>query len=137
MKTWLCLFLVAFTAAFAGSVKLLNDSQYKLRAVIRGSDGSYLGEMIINAGSVSAWTDSYGPAGQYNDTSRSQTPYSVMWSCIDGSSFSTVSGIPTGGMATALGGDGPRSCKSAPKNPADQQPETYLPPPAQPAPAGQ
>ncbi len=136
MKAWFCIFTLACATVFAGSVKLVNDSQYKLRAIIRAADGSYLGETIINAGSFSAWTDSYGPAGQYKHDSRSQTPYTVMWSCIDGGSFSTSSGVPTGGMSTALGGDGPRTCKSPPKSPGVQAPETYLPPPPEQVPGG-
>ena len=129
MKTWFCIFTLFCIAAFAGSVKLVNDSQYKLRAIVRGADGSYLGEMIINAGSYGAWTDTYGPAGQYNNSSRSQTPYTVMWSCIEGTPFSTTAMVPTGGMVTALGGEGARTCKSPSKIPGVEPPPTYLPPP--------
>jgi hypothetical protein len=33
----------------AGTVRMINNSPYDLRAVIRGSDGSYLGEMVVRA----------------------------------------------------------------------------------------
>ena len=32
---------------FASSVRLIDDSPHKLRAVVRGSDGSNLGEMMV------------------------------------------------------------------------------------------
>ena len=58
------LFMIMGTMLHAGSVRLINNSAYDLRAVIRGSDGSYLGEVVVSAQNSIGWQDSYGSVGQ-------------------------------------------------------------------------
>ncbi len=100
-------------SAFAGSVHLLNDSPYTLRAVIRGADGSYLGEMIIQTGNMHTWSDMNGQMGAppMDSNSRSQTPYTVMWYCLSGDDYSINTIVATGATVTAQGGEGARICK--------------------------
>jgi hypothetical protein len=138
----LFIFIAAFISAItlqldAGTVRLYNDSSYKLRAVIRGADGSYLGEVVITAQSSNTWTDSlqhYGhndegnPAGR--NATRSQTPYTVIWYCMDGSDFSFSDNVGTGAFTQAQQGSGKKSCGGS-KNPEifkDFQGENILPP---------
>jgi hypothetical protein len=107
-----CVFLallLASTALFAGSVRLYNDSPYKLRAVVRAADGSYVGEMILLPQTFNTWTDSYnewspGPA-------RSQTPYTIHWYCIEGGEYGICTNVSTGATVVASGCDGTRMCK--------------------------
>lgn len=42
-----------------GTVRLINDSPFKLRAVVRANDQTFLGEMIVSAQNSSTWTDTF------------------------------------------------------------------------------
>lgn len=109
--------LAASVASHAGTVRLFNDSGYKLRAVVRGADGSYLGEMVITPQSSATWTDSLQHYGHNDEAStslknatRSQTPYTIVWYCMDGSDFSVSDNISTGAFTQAQQGTGKKSC---------------------------
>ena len=94
--------------AHAGSVRLINDSTYKLQAIVQASDGSSLGEVVVNPRQTMSWNDYNSGVGAYN---QSRTPYTVQWYCMDGSSFSTSSNVSPGGLAQAMSGIGARACK--------------------------
>jgi len=122
----LLLFLMFGPALFAGTVRLHNDSPYKLRAVVRGNDGTYLGEMIVLPFHFSTWNGGYASFGPNSNAfqpnpSHSQTPYMVQWICLDGDQFGLNSFIPTGGMAIAESSEGVRYCKP-PKKKKKQSP---------------
>jgi hypothetical protein len=114
------------SSLFAASVRLTNDSAYPLRAVIRSADGSYLGEVVINAGQSSTWRGGYG-----DQSIRSQTPYNVHWYCLDGGDFSFCAIASVGSTITANGCDGLRACKPPKKKKGStnpEQPEQYISP---------
>ncbi|NGX27309.1 MAG: hypothetical protein K940chlam6_01243, partial [Chlamydiae bacterium] len=97
MKKWILVFL-CFCAVGQASLRLHNDSPYKLRAVIHAADGTYLGEMIILPEHFNTWSEQYpsfGPGGQqYSEQpSRSQTPYTVQWYCLDGGQYGICQNI--------------------------------------------
>ena len=109
--------VVSSVKMLAGTVRLYNDSPYKLRAVVRGADGSYLGEMVLTPQSSNTWTDSlqhYGHNDEANsalkNATRSQTPYTVTWYCMDGSDFSITDNIGTGALTQAQQGSGKKIC---------------------------
>ena len=110
-------FLLCFVPVLvhAGTVRLVNDSIFKLRAVIRAADGTYLGEVIINPLQTMSWNDYWGGIGYYN---QSRTPYTVIWYCLDGGDFSICTGVSTGSTVTCNSCDGTRSCK--PKAPPEK-----------------
>ena len=118
----------------AGTVRLINNSPYDLRAVIRGSDGSFLGELVVKAQKETVWTDSYGQYGTYgganartNQNSRSVTPYTVLWYCLDGASYGVCDTISTGAVVTAQGCIGSRMCKPRKQEKYSPHPEgNYL-----------
>ncbi len=115
----MCAMLLLFSSAvFANSVRLMNNSPYDLRAVIRGSDGTFLGEVIVKAQKESIWSDSYGQYGmsgganpRNNQDSRSQTPYTVLWYCMDGGSYGVCDTVSTGAFVTSQSCNGARMCK--------------------------
>lgn len=110
------------SAAFAG-VKLINDSTYKLTANIRASDGSDLGSVSINPQQTMSWTNYNGGTGSIQYYDASQTPYTIIWFCNNGSTdspYSIWTGVSSGSVVTANGGDGVRSCQ-APKKKSPQQ----------------
>ncbi|MBP7075374.1 MAG: hypothetical protein KBA81_08350 [Rhabdochlamydiaceae bacterium] len=103
-------------------MRLLNDTAYKLRAVIRAADGTYLGEVIVMPQRTMQWNDYWGGIGYYNN---SQTPYTVIWFCVDGGDFSVCNNVPSGGTVTAFSCDGTRQCRPQQKK---QNPDQYGPP---------
>lgn len=109
----------------AGTVHLVNDSPYKLRAVIRGNDGSFLGEMVINPQDTETWTDGFQGLPPGLNSTKTQTPYAVLWYCLEGDAFGTCPVVATGGTAIAMGCDGARQCRPA----KQRQPESEIPPP--------
>lgn len=114
----------------AGTVRLVNDSPYKLRAVVRANDGTFLGEVVINPQNTSTWTDGFaGLPGGLNET-RTQTPYTILWYCLEGDAFSTVAPVATGATATAMMGDGARQCRPQ----KQRTPQAEVPPPPMPLP---
>lgn len=106
-----------FTTSLAeSSLRLYNDSPFKLRAVIRAGDGTYVGEMIILPEHFNTWSDAYpsfGPGGQnYSQQPyRSVTPYTVQWNCLDGGLYGICQDVATGAAVLASGCEGPRYCK--------------------------
>lgn len=125
MKYLLAVLLLS-SGLFSGSVRLYNDSPYKLRAVIRGADGTYLGEMVILPEHFNTWSSAYpsfGPGGQqYNPSpDRTLTPYVVQWSCMNGDVFGVCTNVPAGGAAVAESCNGPKYCKP-PKTKEGEQP---------------
>lgn len=94
--------------AHAGSVRLVNDSTYKLQAIVQASDGASLGEVVVNPRQTMSWNDYNSGVGAPN---QSRTPYTVQWYCMDGESFSTCSNVSPGGLAQAMSGGGARACK--------------------------
>lgn len=114
----LFLFLLLFPLLLcANSVRLINNSPYDLRAVIRGGDGSFLSEMIIKSQKEMTWTDTYGNYGSnsganesINQNSRSKTPYTVLWYCLAGASYGVSDNVATGAVATSQGSIGDRMC---------------------------
>lgn len=139
MKLFTLLLMAALSSALsleAGTVRLFNDSGYKLRAVIRGADGSYLGEAVVTPQSSSTWTDSVQHYGTYDEATgalknatRSTTPYTIVWYCMDGSDFSVCDNAGTGSWVQAQQGTGKRSCggNKAPQIFKESQEENILP----------
>jgi hypothetical protein len=127
-----CVFCPYFL--FAGSVRLVNNSPYSLRAVVRGADGSFLGEVIVRSQKETMWTDSYGNYGSYggadareNQNYRSRTPYTVLWYCLTGADYAVCDNVASGAMVTAQSCMGTRMCKPDKKEKYPPEPEgNYL-----------
>ncbi|MCI0382169.1 MAG: hypothetical protein L0207_03850 [Chlamydiae bacterium] len=102
---------------FCGMVRLFNDSPYTLVAVIQGSDGTKLGSVELKPSNFSSWSDNYQQFGMYSGPgpSRSQTPYTVLWTCQNGDDYSINVNVSTGGTVTASSGEGARICKPVKK----------------------
>lgn len=126
VRLWFLLVCFFSVSVFAGSLRLYNDSPYKLRAVIRGADGTYMGEMIILPEHFTTWSSDYpsfGPSGSRSELnpSRSQTPYTVLWYCMDGGEYGICTNVAAGASVSAESCDGARICKP-PKPPKKKVP---------------
>jgi hypothetical protein len=122
---WLGALLLFCSSAFAG-VTLVNDSIYKLTVHIRAADGSDLGALEINPQQTMAWNTFSGTTGNLQYYNSSQTPYTVIWFCNNGSTdspYSIWTGVSSGAVCTANGGDGLRSCQAPQKKQQQQQPQ--------------
>jgi hypothetical protein len=127
------IFLIIFSFPFflcAGTVRMINNSPYDLRAVVRGSDGSYLGEVVVRSQKESVWTDTYGQYGLYggadanaNQNYASKTPYTVLWYCMDGYDYAVCDTVSTGAVVTAQGCAGARQCKPQKQDVYPREPE--------------
>ena len=126
------LFMTSYTQA--ESIRLFNDSVYDLRAVVQGSDGSFLGEMLIRAQNAATWYNTYGPYQSRVpiQQSRSQTPYVVVWYCLSGEQFSICDTVATGGAVEALSCLGPRTCRARKKDNTPQEEYQEMQPPQRP-----
>lgn len=122
---WVACFTVFCGAALAGSVSLVNDTAFKLRAVVRSADGTYLGEVVVNAQATMQWNDYWGGVGTVN---KSQTPYIVTWYCMNGDNYSVCSNVATGATVAASWCDGPKFCKPPKPPPAGAPAEEHLQP---------
>lgn len=118
MKALVLFFCLLSSTLLATSVRLYNDSPYKLRAIVRGADGSYLGEMILLPQTTNIWNDTYsqfGPSGEkVMGPNVSQTPYFIQWYCLNGEVYSVCTNIATGALVTASRCEGDHLCKPAP-----------------------
>jgi hypothetical protein len=126
-------FLLLCSSAFAG-LTLVNDSTYKLTAQIRAADGSDLGSLEIMPQHTMAWNTFSGTTGNIQYYNSSQTPYTVIWFCNNGSTdspYSIWTGVSSGAVCTANGGDGLRSCQAPRKH------EKPVTPPPQSLPSGE
>jgi len=112
----------------AGTVRLMNDSQFPLTAVIYAADGTQLGETVVSPEQTMDWsTEEFSTEGdqfqhfgtpslEEQDATYSQTPYTVTWSCSDGTQFSICQDVATGATVTAQGCGGSHYCKKPKKN---------------------
>jgi len=114
------LFLALFSAAsaFAGSIRLKNNSDQRLRVIVDSASGMSLGEVIIDSGQSLTWTDTYGNRTnnrgartplQYGDASN--TPYTVSWYCMSGEPYSVCTDVAVGSLIMSDSCDGLKACK--------------------------
>jgi hypothetical protein len=125
MRSFVCILCLVFgwlSFIDAGTVRLINDSPYRLRAVVRAADGTMLGEMVINSRQASVWSDQYSSPGEISQPEYSQTPYTVLWYCMNGDDYSFCGNVGTGAMVTAQTCDGARLCKPTKRDPKKEPP---------------
>ncbi|CAM0116721.1 hypothetical protein [Rhabdochlamydiaceae symbiont of Dictyostelium giganteum] len=98
------------SSAFAGSIRLINDSSYPLTAQIYAADGTSIGSQPVLQKQGIQWISQSLPGHNFTD---SQTPYTVMWICAEGKEFSVCRQVSTGSTITAMGGSGDYRCTAA------------------------
>lgn len=106
----------------------MNDTHYKLTALIRAADGSDLGKLDINPQQAMTWNNYSGITGNIQYYDVSQTPYTVLWFCNNGDAstpFSVCTGVSSGSTVTAHSCDGTKSCQQPQKKQKGAQPGSY------------
>ncbi len=114
MKKFSFFFLLFFVAKLsAQSLMFLNDSPFKLDAVIINALGKVLGELTVEPQQQVTW---YAPPTQ-NWSGPPQAPYTVVWYCQDGAQYGIWPNATGGSMITAQNSIGQKICKfKKPKN---------------------
>lgn len=92
--------------------------------MVRAADGTLLGEMVILPDHTNTWSSefpSFGPGGQHylENPSRSMTPYTIIWSCLDGGDYGVSSNIASGALVSASASSGLKYCKPPKKKKSD------------------
>ncbi len=103
-KTFLLFFSVS-SLSFATSVHVKNDSPFKLTAIIMSAGGKNLGTVITDPQTTVTWHDT-----DSSDSKFSKTPYTIIFRCPQGEDYGICTGLSPGGMATAQGSIGERTC---------------------------
>ena len=106
-------FIFSSVLLFGGSIRIYNDSPYKLTAKILAADGSHQGSLSLAPQQQTIWQDSSG-----GNSTWSLTPYTVILTCNNGKSFGTITGISQGATVSASIAQGPRFCE---KNKDEEQ----------------
>ncbi|MGE0198935.1 MAG: hypothetical protein AB7N99_05930 [Simkaniaceae bacterium] len=123
MKLGSALFFLLGGSVFAGSVHIINDSQYDLVATIHSADGKNKGSVGVAPNSSGTWQDSEG--GAY---SWSQTPYQVTFTCKkSGQQYGIINGVTQAATVTASMASGARVCTDPKKkddNSSQQNPSS-------------
>lgn len=95
-----------------GSILLYNDSPFILTAIIQASDGTYLGQSLIQPNQQKNFTSHLSPT-QYQHPGTpdvSLTPYIVIWQCPSEEFYSMCTQVSPGAMVRANDCPGYRSC---------------------------
>ena len=112
----LCFLFLATSVLNGSTVRLENDSPFQLKAVIRGADGTILGETTLekhsNPHTMNMWSDNSPQRDNRSKANRSLTPFTVTWYCMSGSHFSITDNVSTGSLVKALQGSGEKNCSS-------------------------
>ena len=121
----LCSSLIAFQSQ--ASLFLLNDSPFKLKAVVMAANGTNLGEKVLGPDETGYFEDSLGqsdPVGRGmappENAQMSITPYSVFWYCMEGTSYATCTNVGAGALSSPSGCEGAQYCKVPPKPPSQE-----------------
>jgi hypothetical protein len=111
---FLAFFFFVASKVFAGTLVLFNDSPYELTAIVYSANGTFLGQLIIQPGMQANWVERVSPTPLKipNTPSVSQTPYTVVWRCSHGESYSMCNDVSTGANVRATICPGNHFCPS-------------------------
>ncbi len=107
----LILFVALQIGAFANSLTLFNNSPFTLTATVLAADGTNLGQFTINSQNGAQWSDQYEMAGTSANPNASQTPYTVIWYCPEGTEYGINPQQSPGAYVTSGSAQGNLSCK--------------------------
>lgn len=116
---YILIFLYA-TVSYANSIYLYNDSPYILNASILSADGVQLDSVLMQPRQRRTW---YRQSVINSNTSM--TPFTVVWTCRDGTDFGVSYQINASGVATPLSSTGPRYCKPQKKKSPDDRSSNF------------
>lgn len=110
-KLFIILFMIPLLVN-AASIKLINDTEYDLTAILRGKSGVLLGEIFVKSFYTEEWTYNASlyetpPKGGINDF----TPITVNWMCMGGKVYAVCENAIPGMEITANECEGSHWCE--------------------------
>jgi len=112
------IFLLFPFALFADSVRMINDSPFKLRAIVLSATGVELGNAIIKPRTTHVWVTGQQGISNASDVA---TPYTVIFYCPDGKEYGLWTNVGQSQTVNAQGAEGPKICKISKKLDQNQQ----------------
>ena len=105
----------------SGSVFLLNDSPFILTATVLGADGSFLGELTVQPGEQTKFTQNFNSTNYDHPgfPSVSFTPYTIVWQCPSQGYYSVCTQVSPGSFVKASGCPGTYFCSPKEKDKKD------------------
>ena len=106
-KTPLLFFLIAsfFFSLHAATVRVINDSPFPLGATVLSATGQVMGRETLKPQGQWGWENQ-----SVNTSKNSQSPFTVVFYCQNGSVYGTVANVTTGSMVQATTSTGARYC---------------------------
>ena len=89
----------------AASINIYNDSPFTLYGEILTADGSSKGNLLLAPLNLTMWHEELGNA------TWSQTPFTIIFTCKNGTQYGVLANVQTGATVSALASDGKRYCK--------------------------
>ncbi|MBI5274529.1 MAG: hypothetical protein HY860_05700 [Chlamydiales bacterium] len=111
MMKWLAIALfIVPVFVFAASMRLINDSPFKLQVVILGADGTNLATVQLQPQETYQWYQASDAFSTQNY--QVLTPYTVIWYCQEGTEYGIYSNVQQAATISASGcPDGNKICK--------------------------
>lgn len=106
---------LSFAMLPAATVRLLNDSPFPLSATILSATGDILGRQAVKQQEQIRWQND-----NIDVNKNSQSPFTVIFYCPDGTTYGTVTNVSTGGMVQASTAHGNRMCNPKKKDPNEK-----------------
>lgn len=127
--------LILSSPLLGASLNIYNDSPYLLYAEILTANGNSKGTFTLTPLNLTMWH------GDLGNSTWAQTPFTVIFTCKNGSEYGVQTNVQVGATISALASDGKRFCqkpkqddqnstKKAPSKPSsDLQPDPIWGPP--------
>lgn len=97
---------------FSAAVTVFNDSPFVLNATILDATGQIKGKITLAPQHQMKWQDS-----QQNVSTFSETPFTVIFTCSDGTEYGVSNDIPQSSFVSATASNGRHFCKPRKQNP--------------------
>ncbi len=96
----------------SGSVFLMNDSPFLLRASVQSAGGQFLGGIRLAPGEQKLWTSEFKPSELRipGTPDVSLTPFTVIWRCEEGGFYSMCTQASPGALIRASACPGAHFC---------------------------
>lgn len=119
MKSFYLLIYLIFPAiVFSAAVTVYNDSAFPLNATILDATGQVKGKVTVMPQHQMKWQDS-----NQNISTFSETPFTVIFTCLDGTEYGVSTNVPQSSFVSANSSDGRHYCKPQQgKKPNNQNP---------------
>ncbi len=112
VKNLKLLSLLLFPAfSFSAAVTIYNDSAFVLTSTILDATGQIKGKVTLAPQHQMKWQDS-----QQNITTFSETPFTVIFTCTDGTEFGVSTNVPQSSFVSSNSSNGRHYCKPQKKS---------------------